>query len=149
MRTSPIPLLAGQLLSGHLALIDIVHNTLVVCFLPTVPTKEAAFIDALMSASLVHHIAQGCAKGTLGTACSCGEVLPYTVGGETLSWFWGNCSVNVKYGQQFVERLSYPPRYQQPSKLPQTDLIRLLNSATGRRVRMRCICSHCQHLHVS
>ena len=70
---------------------------------PTVETKEAAFVYALASATVVHNVAQKCAHNSnmLGY-CGCDSTLSDEAleSGET----WG-CSPDIDFGINFTQQL--------------------------------------------
>ena len=76
-------------------------------------TSETAFISALTSASIMHHIAKACAKGELSNECGCAKTpqrsATTTTTNKTHEGFeWGGCSDDLKFGRKisstFVDR---------------------------------------------
>ncbi|CAG9533812.1 unnamed protein product [Cercopithifilaria johnstoni] len=71
---------------------------LILCkYYSMISTKEQAFVHALSSAALTHHVAKACVSGDL-PYCPCGLNSP-TVSADT-SYKWKGCSDNVLYGQK-------------------------------------------------
>uniref|UniRef100_A0A0R3RTF2 Protein Wnt n=1 Tax=Elaeophora elaphi TaxID=1147741 RepID=A0A0R3RTF2_9BILA len=60
-------------------------------------TKEQAFVYALSSAALTHHVAKACVSGDL-PYCPCGLNSP--TASADASYKWKGCSDNVLYGQK-------------------------------------------------
>ncbi|VBB27483.1 unnamed protein product [Acanthocheilonema viteae] len=60
-------------------------------------TKEQAFVYALSSAALTHHVAKACVSGDL-PYCPCGLNSP--TASTDASYKWKGCSDNVLYGQK-------------------------------------------------
>ncbi|KAM3728069.1 Protein Wnt-11 [Dirofilaria immitis] len=60
-------------------------------------TKEQAFVYALSSAALTHHVAKACVSGDL-PYCPCGLNSP--TASADASYKWKGCSDNVLYGQR-------------------------------------------------
>ena len=70
---------------------------------PTVETKEAAFVYALASATVVHNVAQKCAQNSNTLSyCGCDSTLSDEAleSGET----WG-CSSDIDFGINFTQQL--------------------------------------------
>uniref|UniRef100_A0A0N4TAQ8 Protein Wnt n=1 Tax=Brugia pahangi TaxID=6280 RepID=A0A0N4TAQ8_BRUPA len=60
-------------------------------------TKEQAYVYALSSAALTHHVAKACVSGDL-PYCPCGLNSP--TASADASYKWKGCSDNVLYGQR-------------------------------------------------
>lgn len=61
----------------------------------SIPSKEAAFANAVASAGVVHSISRGCRDGQLAS-CGCSETRrPKDLKKE---WIWGGCGDNIHYG---------------------------------------------------
>lgn len=65
----------------------------------SIPSKEAAFANAVASAGVVHSISRGCRDGQLAS-CGCSENRrPKDLKKE---WIWGGCGDNIHYGYKCV-----------------------------------------------
>merc|ERR1711971_175990 len=66
----------------------------------SIPSKEAAFANAVASAGVVHSISRGCRDGQLAS-CGCSESKrPNDLKKE---WIWGGCGDNIHYGYKFAK----------------------------------------------
>jgi len=66
----------------------------------SIPSKEAAFANAVASAGVVHSISRGCRDGQL-TSCGCSDARrPRDLRKE---WIWGGCGDNIHYGYKFAK----------------------------------------------
>jgi len=66
----------------------------------SIPSKEAAFANAIASAGVVLSIARGCRDGQLDS-CGCSSAgRPDDLKGE---WIWGGCGDNIHYGYKFAK----------------------------------------------
>ena len=74
------------------------------CFLHTLETKEAAFVYALASGTIVHTVAHWCAKNDSKVDyCGCDQ----TLGNETLlhNEKWAGCFPDIHFGINFTKQL--------------------------------------------
>lgn len=66
----------------------------------SIPSKEAAFANAIASAGVVLSIARGCRDGQLDS-CGCSSAgRPADLKAE---WIWGGCGDNIHYGYKFAK----------------------------------------------
>merc|ERR1712165_176841 len=105
----------------------------------SIPSKEAAFANAVASAGVVHSISRGCRDGQLAS-CGCANAKrPRDLKRE---WIWGGCGDNIHYGYKFAknfidirERESKPALDQDgnPGSEHGRKLMNLHNNEAGRR----------------
>ncbi|XP_012680911.3 protein Wnt-8a-like [Clupea harengus] len=69
-------------------------------------TREAAFVNAISAAGVMHALTKNCSMGEL-SHCGCDDSNVGKMGGR--GWMWGGCSDNVDFGEkiskQFVDAL--------------------------------------------
>ncbi|CAI5449156.1 unnamed protein product [Caenorhabditis angaria] len=116
--------------------------------------KEAAFLTALMSASIVHSITKGCNTGNL-TDCGCDSkpgmqrYIAENDGSTALNrdqFSWGGCSDNVPYGLRYARRFldDFDQKEFEETKNV-INLVRKHNNFVGREaiaqnIRRQCRC---------
>ncbi|XP_065196153.1 protein Wnt-2-like [Sycon ciliatum] len=122
---------SGPLFGRH-----ILHNS----------TREAAFVHALMAASVAHESAKACSEGRLGRDCNCvtnyheEDQLRGLVDREqeaarwaTADYRWKNCDNNIAYGLRMAKKFqSVEPRPGVWSR--QRKLLNLHNEKLGRTI---------------
>ena len=94
--------------------------------------RESSYLQAVSSAGVAHQITRDCSKGTRDE-CGC-DNRPQgrgTAAGE-LSWEWGGCSDDFRYGIQFSKDFMDPSRSSEKSL---SYYVRRHNNDAGRRVR--------------
>ncbi|VDN51631.1 unnamed protein product [Dracunculus medinensis] len=74
-------------------------------------TKEQAYVYALASAAVTHHVAKACVSGDL-PYCPCGLNSP-TLSAD-ISYKWKGCSDNVLYGQRVSREWADAPWRKKP-----------------------------------
>lgn len=93
--------------------------------------RESSYLQAVSSAGVAHQITRDCSKGTR-EECGC-DNRPQgrgTAPGE-LSWEWGGCSDDFRYGIQFSKDFMDPSRSSEKSL---SYYVRRHNNDAGRRV---------------
>ncbi|XP_077997757.1 protein Wnt-3a-like [Glandiceps talaboti] len=68
-------------------------------------SRETAFVNAVLSASVVHSVTRACASGEL-LICGCDSKRKTIPPDEV--WKWGGCSEDVKYGIRFSRNFLDP-----------------------------------------
>ncbi|CAB3409510.1 unnamed protein product [Caenorhabditis bovis] len=114
--------------------------------------KEAAFLTAIMSATIVHSITKGCNTGNL-TDCGCDSkpgMQRYTAETDASmsrdQFSWGGCSDNVPYGIRYARRFIDEWEQKQFDETKNVGhLVRKHNSFVGREaiaqnIRRQCRC---------
>ena len=82
-------------------------------------SREAAVVQAMASAAIIHIVARNCSAGQL-EGCGCGKNAAAASAAE--DWEWGGCSDNLDYGSRVAERHIAVPE----------SLVARHNHATGR-----------------
>jgi len=111
-----------------------------------IPSREAAFANAVASAGVVHSVARGCRDGQL-TSCGCsGAKRPNDLKTE---WIWGGCGDNIQYGYKFAQNFIDIREREMNEKRGTTrhgrQLMNLHNNEAGRRavignMKVTCKC---------
>ncbi|XP_071798436.1 protein Wnt-11b-2-like isoform X1 [Asterias amurensis] len=112
-------------------------------------TREAAFVQALSAASLVHTLAISCSAGIL-SRCGCGQ-LPFEDSGDAPpndareTFRWGGCSDNVDYAVEFTGRFANGPLLTNRNRDNPKSRMNLHNNGAGIKliqssVKRRCKC---------
>uniref|UniRef100_A0A1I7TDI0 Protein Wnt n=1 Tax=Caenorhabditis tropicalis TaxID=1561998 RepID=A0A1I7TDI0_9PELO len=114
--------------------------------------KEAAFLSAIMAASIVHSITKGCNTGNL-TECGCDSkpgMQRYQADSDSAmsrdQFSWGGCSDNVPYGVRYARRFLDEWETQQFEESKNVaNLVRKHNYFVGREaiaqnIRRQCRC---------
>merc|ERR550525_323361 len=112
----------------------------------SIPSKEAAFANAIASAGVVHSISRGCRDGQLAS-CGCSEARrPRDLRKE---WIWGGCGDNIHYGYKFAKNFidirEREMNVQRGTKDHGRQLMNLHNNEAGRRaviknMKVTCKC---------
>ena len=95
-------------------------------------SREAAFIHAMTSASVVYSVTRSCSAGNLST-CTC----DMSHQGETHvdGWKWGGCSDDIRYGMWFARNFVDAPDTLARFKATKArSLMNLHNNEAGRLV---------------
>ncbi|XP_074645731.1 protein Wnt-5b-like [Tubulanus polymorphus] len=66
----------------------------------TIPSREAAFTNAISAAGVVHSVSRSCRDGEL-SRCGCSRAMrPQHLHRD---WIWGGCGDNIQYGFRFAQ----------------------------------------------
>lgn len=106
-----------------------------------IPSREAAFINAISAAGAVYAVARSCRDGNLS---SCGCSRRPRPKGLHQDWIWGGCGDNSEYGYRFAkgfidgrERGKNHPRHS-------NDLARTLMNIHNNEAGRRTVLKHCK-----
>jgi len=111
----------------------------------TIPSKEAAFANAVASAGVVHSISRGCRDGQLAS-CGCSEARrPRDLRKE---WIWGGCGDNIHYGYKFAKNFidirEREMNVERGTKDHGRQLMNLHNNEAGRRAVIKSMKVTCK-----
>ena len=91
--------------------------------------RETAFLYAMTSASVTHHVSRACAEGSV-RSCSCGYNGRQSSGPD---WQWGGCSDNIQFGYRFSRRFVDASERGMDMRY----MMNIHNNEAGRRVSAR------------
>lgn len=114
-----------------------------------VGTREAAFVQAISSASVLHTVTRACSRGEL-ERCGCDKTLSGLSADGGFQW--SGCSENVAYGSAFSRTfVDAPERAPATAKQAGASVVapgnsghrrmHLHNSEAGRKVKITLVCN--------
>ncbi|XP_040566218.1 protein Wnt-5b [Lepeophtheirus salmonis] len=115
-----------------------VDDTTVLGPVLNIPSKEAAFANAIASAGVVYSISRGCRDGQL-SSCGCSDASrPNELKKE---WIWGGCGDNINYGykyqKNFIDIREREVNHERGGDDHARQLMNLHNNEAGRRAVIR------------
>eukprot|EP00096_Caligus_rogercresseyi_P009288 TRINITY_DN3127_c0_g1_i1.p1 TRINITY_DN3127_c0_g1~~TRINITY_DN3127_c0_g1_i1.p1 ORF type:complete len:372 (-),score=61.81 TRINITY_DN3127_c0_g1_i1:317-1432(-) len=123
-----------------------VDDTTVLGPVLNIPSKEAAFANAIASAGVVYSISRGCRDGQL-SSCGCSDASrPNELKKE---WIWGGCGDNINYGykfsKNFIDIREREVNHEKGGDEHARQLMNLHNNEAGRRaiiknMKVTCKC---------
>ncbi|XP_013863379.1 protein Wnt-11 [Austrofundulus limnaeus] len=103
-------------------------------------TREAAFVYALSSATIIHSLSRACGLGEI-TGCTCAKRPDEAPGPD---FRWGGCGDNMAYGTPLGTKFVDAPMKLKRSGSHANKLMHLHNSEVGRQVLRRSVELKCK-----